>query len=145
MSLQSIRKKRTKTRERLHHLPSVAAVFLTLGTSNRVVVLCELFDRALHDLLGRHLRKEIAPFLHFFQTIKSGEKKGVLMNRRRDFNRKERNVILFVIYIKDHYERQRQPHFRRLHVFSRARRPSLSASRSWRRRRRLRRRIYLQS
>ena len=63
------------------------------------------------------------------------------MNRRRDFNRKERNVILFVIYIKDHYERQRQPHFRRLHGFSRARRPSLSASRSWRRRRRLRRRI----
>ena len=144
MSLQSIRKKRTKTREMLHHLPSVAAVFLTLGTSNRVVVLCELFDRALHDLLGRHLRKEIALFLHFFQIIK-WRKKGVLMNRRRDFNRTERNVILFVIYIKDHYERQRQPHFRRLHGFSRARRPSLSASRSWRRRRRLRRRIYLQS
>jgi len=45
-------------------------VFLTLGTSNRVVVLCELFDRALHDLLGRHLRKEIALFLHFFKWRK---------------------------------------------------------------------------
>ena len=47
----------------------MAAVFLTLGTSNRVVVLCELFDRALHDLLGRHLRKEIALFLHFFSIM----------------------------------------------------------------------------
>tara|TARA_B100001758_G_C18174506_1_gene486093 strand:- start:171 stop:425 length:255 start_codon:yes stop_codon:yes gene_type:complete len=83
MSLQSIRKKRTKTRERLHHLPSVAAVFLTLGTSNRVVVLCELFDRALHDLLGRHLRKEIALFLHFFQTIKWRKKRRFDEQKKR--------------------------------------------------------------
>ena len=83
MSLQSIRKKRTKTRERLHHLPSVAAVFLTLGTSNRVVVLCELFDRALHDFLGRHLRKEIALFLHFFQTIKWRKKRRFDEQKKR--------------------------------------------------------------
>jgi len=82
-NVTSIRKKRTKTRERLHHLPSVAAVFLTLGTSNRVVVLCELFDRALHDLLGRHLRKEIALFLHFFQTIKWRKKRRFDEQKKR--------------------------------------------------------------
>ena len=93
MSLQSIRKKkRTKTREMLHHLPSVAAVFLTLGTSNRVVVLCELFDRALHDLLGRHLRKEIALFLHFFSIMWrkkrrfiDEQKKETLTERREEY------------------------------------------------------------
>ena len=84
MSLQSIRKKRTKTREMLHHLPSVAAVFLTLGTSNRVVVLCELFDRALHDFLGRHLRKEIALFLHFFQTIKWRKKRRFIDEQKKE-------------------------------------------------------------
>ena len=83
------------------HLPSVAAMFLTLGTSNRVVVLCELFDRALHDLLGRHLRKEIAFFLHFVFHI-SGEKKDVLlMNRRkRHFTeRREKYGSKFSLYI----------------------------------------------
>ena len=70
----------------------MAAVFLTLGTSNRVVVLCELFDRALHDLLCRHLRKEIALFLHFFSIMWrkkrrfiDEQKKETLTERREEY------------------------------------------------------------
>jgi hypothetical protein len=37
----------------------------------------------LHDLLGRHLRKEIALFLHFFQTIKWRKKRRFDEQKKR--------------------------------------------------------------